>query len=268
MSSRFSSRLRRPRLDRRRIVRRFAAGHGPEHVARLEGADLGDIMRLLVSRGFQDLINNCAALMALPPLERQACALEAAWQVIEMALEEGDVRVAMLVVREAGQGRVAAQTLAQAILAQLERCHLPCPAAIASAPHPGAMAPPAEPVDMGAAPRPPHLGAIKRSLTNATHDLLVSDAKDPPPVLADDPSTPDSDYNPRTGATATQDHGGGPTARPDGRRSSPTSTSTRPRRAPPRRGRDPPRFSRRVEPRIRPAARHAQRSLRPVGRAP
>jgi len=111
----------RARHDRRRIAQRLAASLRPSIVAALEGTSDADIETLLGDAGFARLVKHYEELRALPPDARLAKLKDTAMEVLELALEAGDVRVALFVMAEGGAGRHPAETLAKGVVKSIER---------------------------------------------------------------------------------------------------------------------------------------------------
>jgi hypothetical protein len=111
----------RARHDRRRIAQRLAASLRPSIVAALEGTREADIQALLGDAGFARLVRHCEELRALAPEARVQKLMDMAMEVMELALEAGDVRVALFVMAEGRAGRHPAETLAKGVVRSIER---------------------------------------------------------------------------------------------------------------------------------------------------
>jgi hypothetical protein len=107
--------------DRRRIAQRLAASLRPSIVAALEGTREADIAALLGDAGFARLVRHYEELRALAPEARLARLKDAAMEVMELALDAGDVRVALFVMAEGRAGRHPAETLAKGVVRSIER---------------------------------------------------------------------------------------------------------------------------------------------------
>ena len=178
-------RMRRPRVNRRRLAHRLAAGLSPMQAARLEGIEDGEVASLLRCDAFCGLIEDCAALLALSGEERRARAVDAAWRILEEALERDDLKAAMFVLRESGQGRDPGTSLAQAALRLAQRVHEPVPES--PTPHPGAIHP--QPCQEEGQEEL-SLGASQRGMALAAHDIMVGEARlRPEPVTTMAPET-------------------------------------------------------------------------------
>jgi hypothetical protein len=111
----------RARHDRRRIAQRLAANIRPSLVAGLEGTREADIQALLGDAGFARLVRHYEELRALAPDARLAKLKDTAMEVMELALDAGDVRVALFVMAEGRAGRHPAETLAKGVVRSIER---------------------------------------------------------------------------------------------------------------------------------------------------
>src|SRR4051812_18574441 len=83
----------RARHDRRRIAQRLAANIRSSIVAGLEGTREADIEALLGDAGFARLVRHYEELRALAPEARLGKLKDTAMEVMELALDAGDVRV-------------------------------------------------------------------------------------------------------------------------------------------------------------------------------
>jgi hypothetical protein len=108
-------RARRPRqsrIDPYRLGFRLVHGLSPAQAARAERTPLADVEALLAQPEFQELLETCRELHAMPAGERLALLERMALTVLEHALARGDIRAALFFLRERQQGRNPAHTLA------------------------------------------------------------------------------------------------------------------------------------------------------------
>lgn len=108
------------RRCRRRCARGLAAGRSLAEVAAVERVAVIEIEALLGDAQFQALVAHYAAIAALPRPMRLARLAEVALEVLEHAVEAGELRVAMFVLHEQRRGRDPSMTLAEAALARIE----------------------------------------------------------------------------------------------------------------------------------------------------
>lgn len=109
------------RRDRRRAAQALAAGRAPEEVALVERVSVLEVETLLRDSEFDALLAHYRAVAALPKAERLARLAHMALEILELALETGDLRVAMFVLHEQEAGRDPARTVALALDARMER---------------------------------------------------------------------------------------------------------------------------------------------------
>jgi hypothetical protein len=121
-----------------RVSQRLAAGMPVAAVARAEGTDEAAIDRLLQRDGFAVLVESWRELTEMPAADYAAKMVRLARIAIENALADWDVGTACFVMREHGQGRDPAATLA----ARLARTTRPA-AEAPPEPAPPTAAPPA-----------------------------------------------------------------------------------------------------------------------------
>ncbi|WGF87421.1 hypothetical protein [Marinivivus vitaminiproducens] len=108
------------RRCRRRCARALAAGRSLDAVARVERVAAIELEALLADGQFQALVAHYAALAALPRPERLARLADVALEVLEHAVEAGELRASMFVLHEHRAGRDPSLTLAEAALARIE----------------------------------------------------------------------------------------------------------------------------------------------------
>lgn len=108
------------RRCRRRCARGLAAGRSLAEVAAVERVAVIEIEALLGDAQFQARVAHYAAIAALPRPMRLARLAEVALEVLEHAVEAGELRVAMFVLHEQRRGRDPSMTLAEAALARIE----------------------------------------------------------------------------------------------------------------------------------------------------
>jgi hypothetical protein len=105
------------RRDWLRISHRLATGMTTGEVARAEAVDEADIEGLLTQPDFSGLLDAARALAARPAAEQTVRLVTLARFALEMALADGDMRVAFFILREADRGRDPAATVAKGVLA-------------------------------------------------------------------------------------------------------------------------------------------------------
>lgn len=161
---------------RLRAAYRLAAGLSPAAVARAEAVAEGEIAALLARPDFQALVTALRELQDLPEAERLRQLEVHAWQVLELALADGDWRAAAFIADQIRLGHSPARTLAQGAL----RAH-----ASTTAPPPTQAAEP-EPTRSPPPPRAPRpydpVGAAMRRATAALRVAITAEA-----VLAHEP---------------------------------------------------------------------------------
>ena len=147
---------------RLRAAYRLAAGLSPAVVARAEAVAEGEIAALLARPDFQALVTALRELQDLPEAERLRQLEVHAWQVLELALVDGDWRAAAFITNQIRLGNSPARTLAQGAIRAQGRATAPPPTQAAE-PDPAASPPPSR------APRPyDPVGAAMR-LAAAAH---------------------------------------------------------------------------------------------------
>jgi hypothetical protein len=109
------------RRDWLRISHRLATGMTAGEVARAEAVDVAEIDGLLAQPDFSGLVDAARALAARPDAEQTARLVTLARFALEMALADGDMRVALFILREADGGRDPAATVAKGVLAAARR---------------------------------------------------------------------------------------------------------------------------------------------------
>lgn len=128
--SRLASRraITRPGRPRRRLGRLLADGLTPTQAARVAGVDETEVAGLLAEPGFGRLVEAYRAFDALPEAARRERLVKLARCLIEDAITDGDVRVALFVLREEGRGRDPARTVAEGAIAAHRRAAAARPA--------------------------------------------------------------------------------------------------------------------------------------------
>ena len=109
------------RRDWLRISHRLATGMTAGEVARAEAVEVAEIEGLLAQPDFSGLVDAARALAARPDAEQTARLVTLARFALEMALADGDMRVAFFILREADRGRDPAATVAEGVLAASRR---------------------------------------------------------------------------------------------------------------------------------------------------
>ncbi|WP_133063815.1 hypothetical protein [Arboricoccus pini] len=105
------------RRDRRHAAQALGAGRAPAAVAAAQRVSLREIEQLLRDREFQVLVAHYRELAALPEEVRLDRLAGLALELLERAIDCGDMRVAMFVLYEQGRGRNAARSLAAHVVA-------------------------------------------------------------------------------------------------------------------------------------------------------
>jgi hypothetical protein len=111
----------RRRNDRRWIAKRLAAGMSAVEVAAVERTTPEQIEGLLGEQSFRRLVAHYEALGRLDPETRMRRLMALAVDLLEIAMEEGDIRVAAFLVEEGRAGRQPAETIARGIVRGLEK---------------------------------------------------------------------------------------------------------------------------------------------------
>lgn len=157
------------RRDWLRVSYRLAAGMSVPQVARTEGKEEAAIEDLLAQEDFRGLVESQKALEALPEEEQTERLVRLARIAIENALSDLDLGAAYFVLREHGQGRDPARTVARTIMGKARRA-----AAAPPAPPPAPLGPPAAP---GAPRRRPYdpLDALVHRQTAALRRAVVEE---------------------------------------------------------------------------------------------
>src|SRR4249919_2404527 len=116
----------RARRDRRRLAQRLAILR-PVLAAGVERVSPDELERLLCDGGFARLVGHYQALARLPGEERLTRLETAALELLELAVDAGDLRTAAFVLDERSHGRNPARTLAEGVVASLKRAGRPGP---------------------------------------------------------------------------------------------------------------------------------------------
>jgi len=256
--------LARRGASRLRLGMRLARGVGTGAVARAEGVPKVEVDRLIEEPDFAGLIAAYRDLAALPEADRLARLTALAFDVLELALTDGDPMVAVFVIEEAHAGRNPARTLAEGVErafagAGRERLEpIPVPEREpAPADTPPAEKAAAEPRRLG-----PGQGLRRGARTRLNRGLLLEAGLGPAASQADrpaavDPETADTaPATPATAASATDQPAGEAAHTHLAPSAAPTSKSRRPE-TPPRRPRPAP----------APAAKPAAAPARPAAPA-
>lgn len=99
-----------------RAASRAAMGLSPAAPARAKAASEREIAALLAEPDFQELVEALKEFEALPEAERLRELERCAWHVLQMALADGDWRVAAFVADQIARGRNPARTLARGVV--------------------------------------------------------------------------------------------------------------------------------------------------------
>lgn len=103
------------RRDRRRAAQALAAGRSAAEVAAIERVSPIEVERLLRDDSFKALLDHYRTLDHLPHAERIDRLMGHALQLLELAVESGDLRVAMFCLAEGKAGRDPAQSVAREV---------------------------------------------------------------------------------------------------------------------------------------------------------
>jgi hypothetical protein len=109
------------RRCRQRLAQGLAAGRSPKALAALNRLGEAEVELLLKDEGFQDLVAHYRTLAELPEAEKLAALRRKALELMELALDAGDVRVAIFFAYEELHGRDPGLTLAKAAVRAVER---------------------------------------------------------------------------------------------------------------------------------------------------
>jgi hypothetical protein len=109
------------RRCRQRLAQGLAAGRSPRALAALNRLGESEVELLLEDESFQDLVAHYRTLAQLPEAEKLAALRRKALDLMELALDAGDVRVAIFFAYEELHGRDPGLTLAKAAVRTLER---------------------------------------------------------------------------------------------------------------------------------------------------
>jgi hypothetical protein len=99
----------------------------PVLAAGVERVSPDELERLLCDGGFAKLVAHYQALARLPAEERLGRLETAALELLELAVDAGDLRTAAFVLDERSRGRNPARTLAEGVVASLKRAGRPGP---------------------------------------------------------------------------------------------------------------------------------------------
>jgi hypothetical protein len=111
----------RRREDRRRIAVRRGAGMSPVDIAAIERTTPERIERLLSDESMAALVTHYGALQAMNADERLRRLSSLALEMLELAVEVGDLRAAAFVVAATSAGRHPADLLAAAICRSMDK---------------------------------------------------------------------------------------------------------------------------------------------------
>jgi hypothetical protein len=173
--------VRRLRMERIRVSQRLAAGLSPAAVARAERLSAARVEELLAEDGFAELIAAGRAMQALPAAAQLMRLKGMALAVLERALADEDVRVALFFMSELSHGRDPALSVAKAVIAAQARLgRLP-----AAAPRPAPKPRPAQASDPHAALMARTRSALREAMAEEEAALVRADAPSPRPAPAD-----------------------------------------------------------------------------------
>jgi hypothetical protein len=172
-----------------RAAWRVAAGLSPTALARAEAASEREVAALLAEPDFQELVEALREFEALPEAERLKELERCAWQVLQMALADGDWRAAAFVADQIARGLSPARTLARGVVKS--QAH---PAEPSSSPARSAAAPLRPPRAYDPVAAGLRCGAAVLRERTAAETLVVATAR-PAPVAA--PSAPAEPARPR-----------------------------------------------------------------------
>lgn len=133
------------RRDRRRAAQALGAGRAVAQVAAAERVAPVELERLMQEEGFKALVRHYGELAALPRAERLARLMTLALELLELAVECGDLRVAMFCLAEGQAGRDPAHSVAVHVTRMLEEAAegrpRAAPRAVAARPKPAGRRP-------------------------------------------------------------------------------------------------------------------------------
>ena len=108
-----------------RLARRLAAGLSPAEIKRLDTATEEDIEAFVSDRDFSRLVEQYAAVRALPLPERQARLFETAWLELSSLIDVGDRRAMLFVVYQANRARHPVRHLVKLVVERFDNARQP-----------------------------------------------------------------------------------------------------------------------------------------------
>jgi hypothetical protein len=117
----------RATAQQRRMGHKLSIGLTPKQVARLEGMGAAEVENLLADRDFASLAEGYRALHAMPEEEQRRILTSLARHLLMEATALGDVRVATFILLQERMGRDPARTLADGVIAAVNREPRPAP---------------------------------------------------------------------------------------------------------------------------------------------
>ncbi len=117
--------IKMPGIRQCRLARRLAAGLSPAEIKRLDTATEEDIEAFVSDRDLSRLVDQYAALRALPLPERQARLFETAWLELSSLIDVGDRRAMLFVVYQANRARHPVRHLVKLVVERFENVRQP-----------------------------------------------------------------------------------------------------------------------------------------------
>ncbi len=117
--------IKMPGTRQCRLARRLAAGLSPAEIRRLDTATEEDIEAFVTDRDFSRLVEQYAAVRALPLPERQARLFETAWLELSSLIDVGDRRAMLFVVYQANRARHPVRHLVKLVVERFENARQP-----------------------------------------------------------------------------------------------------------------------------------------------
>ncbi len=117
--------IKMPGTRQCRLARRLAAGLSPAEIRRLDTATEEDIEAFVSDRDLSRLVDQYAAVRALPLPERQARLFETAWLELSSLIDVGDRRAMLFVVYQANRARHPVRHLVKLVVERFESVRQP-----------------------------------------------------------------------------------------------------------------------------------------------
>ena len=117
--------IKMPGTRQCRLARRLAAGLSPAEIRRLDTATEEDIEAFVTDGELSRLVDQYAAVRALPLPERQARLFETAWLELSSLIDVGDRRAMLFVVYQANRARHPVRHLVKLVVERFENVRQP-----------------------------------------------------------------------------------------------------------------------------------------------